>query len=93
MSGHGNTNGNLEYSSIIVWKNLFLEFDGTGPLKSRFNRSKGCVAFIREAAGGTWNFGLHSRHMEQLLTTFCTSSTEKGKFLLRINAKVRVIPG
>ena len=43
MFGHGNTNGNLEYSSMIVRKYLFCVADGSGPLKSMFNLSIGCV--------------------------------------------------
>ena len=43
---HGMANGNLENSSITV--NIYLLFvtDGNGPLKSMFNRSNGCVAFM-----------------------------------------------
>ena len=38
ISGHGNTKGNLEYSSIIVRKYTFLLVLGRGPLKSIFSR-------------------------------------------------------
>ena len=46
ISEHGMANGSLENSSITV--NIYLLFvtDGNGPLKSMFNRSNGCVAFM-----------------------------------------------
>ena len=47
MFGHGNTNGNLEYSSMIVRKYLFCVADGSGHLKSMFNLSIGCVDLMR----------------------------------------------
>ena len=37
------TKGNLEYSSLIVSMYLFFVLEGSGPLKSRLNLSKGCV--------------------------------------------------
>ena len=47
MFGHGNTNGHLEYSSMIVRKYLFSVANGSGPLKSTFNLSIGCVDLMR----------------------------------------------
>ena len=46
ISEQGMANGSLDNSSITV--NIYLLFvtDGNGPLKSMFNRSNGCVAFM-----------------------------------------------
>ena len=43
---YGMANGNLGDSSITVNIYLLLVTDGNGPLKSMFNRSNGCVAFM-----------------------------------------------
>ena len=42
--------GSLEYSSTTVRKYLILEALGNGPLKSKFSRSKTCVALISQAS-------------------------------------------
>ena len=47
MLGNGNTNGNIEYLSMIVIKKLFCVADGSGPLKSMFNLSIGCIDLMR----------------------------------------------
>ena len=52
MFGHGKTNGNREYSSIITSKYVLLVTKGTGPLKSILSLSMGLVALIREPSGG-----------------------------------------
>ena len=64
ISEHGMANGSLENSSKTV--NIYLLFvtDGNGPLKSMFNRSNGCVAFMIWVGSGLWKRGLHSLQME-----------------------------
>ena len=47
ISEQGKTNGNLEYSSMIFRKYLFLLFEGNGPLKSMLILSNGWVDLIR----------------------------------------------
>ena len=42
-SGQGNAKGNLEYSSIITKRYLFLDEEFFGPTKSTNTRSKGLV--------------------------------------------------
>ena len=46
MLGHGKTNGNLEYSSIITNKYLLRDELGGGPLKSILIRSNGFDALM-----------------------------------------------
>ena len=48
----GNAKGSQLYSSTIVSIYLLGELEGSGPLKSKFNLSKGCVAFTRVPIGG-----------------------------------------
>ena len=52
ISGKGNTNGNLEYSSTIVRKYLFLLLLGNCPLTSIFILLKGCVALMSGTSSG-----------------------------------------
>lgn len=52
ISAHGKAQGNLEYSSIIVSRYLFLLLVGKGPLKSILIFSKGCVDLTREVLFG-----------------------------------------
>ena len=51
-SEHGNTNGNLEYSSTMFRKYLFPVLLGKGPLKSILFRSKGWVALMSGTSSG-----------------------------------------
>ncbi|KFD54787.1 hypothetical protein M514_04221 [Trichuris suis] len=44
---HGKAKANLEYSSTTHRRYLLEESPGTGPLKSKFSRSNGCVALTR----------------------------------------------
>ena len=80
ISGHGIWNGNLENSSIVV--NIYLLFvsDGNGPLKSMFNCSNGCVAFMVWAGSGLWKRGLHSLEMEHEDLILRMSSTVNFHF-------------
>ena len=55
MFEQGYTNGNLEYSSMMVRKYLLRVEDGRGPLKSMFNLSIGCVDLMSVPIGGLWN--------------------------------------
>ena len=93
ISDHGKAEGNLENLSITV--NIYLLFvtDDNGPLKSMFNRSNGCVAFMIWASSGLWKRGLHSSQTEHKYVILQMSSTENGKFLFATNAVIRVIPG
>jgi len=79
-SEQGIAKGNLEYSSIMVRIKRFLDFDGKGPLKSRFNLSNGDVAFINFPSF-LQNRGFNSPHTAQELVTRLMSSKEKGRFL------------
>jgi len=55
---------------------LFLEEEGSGPLKSKDRRSNGCVAFTKETPGGLWNRGFTSEHTRHAAIIFRTSLTE-----------------
>ena len=90
ISQYGKANGNLENSSITV--NIYLSF-GNGPLKSMFNRSNGCVAFMIWTGSDFWKRGLHSLQMEHEDVNLRISSTENGKFLFLTNTATREIPG
>ena len=52
MSAQGNTQGNLEYSSIMLRKKRFWFVLGNGPLKSTLRCSKGRVDLIKVADSG-----------------------------------------
>ena len=62
MSAQGNANGNLEYSSIIVKRYLFLDevAVGNGPLKSRLSLSMGWVALIKHSVSALTKRGFVS---------------------------------
>lgn len=59
VSGQGTAKGYLEYSSTMVRRKRFLLVEGKGPLKSRFNLSKGAVALMR-VPPFLWNLGFNS---------------------------------
>ena len=59
ISEQGKAKGNLEYSSTTVRKYLLLEALGNGPLKSKFSRSKTCVALISRASFDRTEVGLY----------------------------------
>ena len=82
---HGYANTKREYSSTIIRIYVFLDIDGTGPLKSTLSLSKGCVALIREVGSfDLKNCGFNSQQMRQLDVTLRISSIEYGRFLLRM---------
>ena len=91
-SEQGIAKGNLEYSSIIVSINRFLDFDGKGPLKSRFNLSNGEVVFIN-LPSFLQNRGFNSLHIPQEFVMLLMSSREKGRFLDLTQWYIRVTPG
>ena len=77
VSGAGNANGYLEYSSTTVSMYLFEVLEGSGPLKSIFNLSNAAIALIRYCLSlGLKNRGLSSEHSLQVLVICFTSLTE-----------------
>ncbi|KRX36017.1 hypothetical protein T05_181 [Trichinella murrelli] len=82
MSGQGNANGNREYSSTTVNMYRLLDVDGSGPLKSILNRSKGAVALISFPESPLKNRGFSSTQTRQELVILWISSIVYGKFLL-----------
>ena len=60
---------------------MFLLFEGSGPLKSTANLSKGVVDLIRLDLSGLTKRGLVSAQILQSLVILRTSSNEYGKFL------------
>ena len=51
----GKAKGNLENSSITIRRYLFLEEEGSEPLKSKDRRSNSCVTFIKGTPWGLWS--------------------------------------
>ncbi|KRY49105.1 hypothetical protein T03_18164 [Trichinella britovi] len=82
MSGQGNAKGNREYSSTTVNMYRLLDVDGSGPLKSILNRSKGTVALISFPESPLKNRGFSSAQTRQELVILWISSIVYGKFLL-----------
>ncbi|KRX71404.1 hypothetical protein T06_12083 [Trichinella sp. T6] len=82
MYGQGNANGNREHSSTTVNMYRLLDVDGSGPLKSILNRSKGAVALISFPKSPLKNRGFSSAHSRQELVILWISSIVYGKFLL-----------
>ncbi|KRY49124.1 hypothetical protein T03_9077 [Trichinella britovi] len=82
MSRQGNANGNREYSSTTVNMYRLLDVDGSDPLKSILNRSKGAVALISFPESLLKNRGFSSAQTRQELVILWISSIVYGKFLL-----------
>ena len=56
--------------------------DGNGPLKSIFNRSNGCVAFIKVPLD-LWYWGFNFKQVGHDAVSFRMSSIEQGIFFVR----------
>ena len=80
ISEQGKAKGNLEYSSMIVRKYLLPEALGNGPLKSKFSRSKTCVALISRASfeRTKWSFIYEGLYLTKTRSKSMQSTTKSN---------------
>ena len=76
MSEQGIASENREYSYPIVKKYRFLERLGKRLLKTKFNFSSGCVAFIKLATQECTNWDSISKHYLQFVIISRISAKE-----------------